>query len=137
MPRPENLNGLGFKFQLGDILIHKGAAHHFKPPFVEEIASSGSTENEMVAIARDIERYAASINSPRQSRIARFVVLARSATEYPHGVRHTYSGSWCNGETGICSEDFTVSEDEVVLLPRQAGPPAPAGDALPKGDAAG
>ena|ERR1700727_1017591 len=98
--RPTNLDSLGFKFAIGDVLIHKGMAHI--KPYKEESERSFRSLRELMATPETC---------------ARFVVTERIAQECPGGVQLKYVAVCCDPRTGGISQPLCLMEEELVLLP--------------------
>ena len=95
------LDELGFKFAIGDILIHRGASH-VKEPNAED----------KQAFLRD---------RPSPADLTRFVVLERHAVECHGGVQRLYLVNACDARTGDCAAQYMrLSETELTQAPASA-----------------
>ncbi len=100
--RPINLDSLGFKFAIGDVVLHRGMAHAKAPPVASD------------EVKPDWELFRGARSALR---CARFVITQRLAQECSGGVQLMYSGTWCDGETGHISGSVMLHEAELIPLP--------------------
>lgn len=101
--RPANLDSLGFKYAIGDTLLHAGMAH-VKPPAPER------PDAPAWALSRQISAMTC----------IRLVVTERIAQECPGGVQLKYGVTAVRGADGHLDGSGVLLEEELIPLPSPA-----------------